>query len=353
MPDDRVLHIVMLTVLALVVILAALSAILITQRLVASFFARRADRRRVVLVPLLFRALEDRARIADCAIAPSDRAIARDLLLQLAMDLRGEAADAVVALYDHLGLLDADRRGLTAWRWIHRAGAAGRLGVLRASAALPDLLNALTDLEPQVRQVAVWAVGQVGDRAALEGLVPLLGDPNAVVAARTEEILAERGREVQDVILAYAERPVTRGGLLAALQLIGWLRVSAAVPLLLRLMDSTDAEVRVKAVKAGAATGDPRLLEMLHLLLRDSQWEVRCQAAKALSVLGCPASRPHLETALHDSQWWVRFYAATALAEIGPEGETALRNALTDREPRVREMARYLLGRGSLVPVLP
>jgi HEAT repeat protein len=56
---------------------------------------------------------------------------------------------------------------------------------------------------------------------------------------------------------------------------------------------------------------------------------------------------------LRDRQWWVRFYAATALAEGGPAGAEALSSALQDPEPSVRDMARYLLERGEMVPALP
>jgi HEAT repeat protein len=62
---------------------------------------------------------------------------------------------------------------------------------------------------------------------------------------------------------------------------------------------------------------------------------------------------PLLSKALRDPQWWVRFYAATALAEVGPAGEQALSEGLQNGDHRVREMARYLLERGDLVPALP
>jgi hypothetical protein len=41
------------------------------------------------------------------------------------------------------------------------------------------------------------------------------------------------------------------------------------------------------------------------------------------------------------------------LAEAGPAGEAALSSALADTNANVRDMARYLLGRGQAVPVLP
>ncbi len=118
-------------------------------------------------------------------------------------------------------------------------------------------------------------------------------------------------------------------------------------------MSDLDPEVRVKSVKAAAAIGDPRFLDAFHVALDDSSWAVRCQAAKGLSLFGSPHSVPRLARALRDEKWWVRFYAATALAEGGPPGAEALSSALHDPDPSVRDMARYLLERGDMVPALP
>jgi HEAT repeat protein len=205
----------------------------------------------------------------------------------------------------------------------------------------------------RVRQSAVWALGQAGGPDTLAALVRLLGDPSRLVARRAHEVLAERGSDTKDAILAYAATTASRTGRLAAIELIGWLRIAEGADLLLTLATDLDPEVRVKSVKAAAAIGDPRFMDVFHRSLEDPRWEVRCQAAKGLSVFGSSDSVPRLTAALRDRQWWVRFYAATALAEVGPLGEEALHEALEDPEPSVREMARYLLERGEAVPTLP
>jgi HEAT repeat protein len=218
---------------------------------------------------------------------------------------------------------------------------------------VPALLKALTDRDVRVRQAAVWALGQIGTPETLSNLVRLLGDRNLIVAHRVQEVLSERGREVPDAILSYAETTSNRAGRLAAVALIGWLRITTGAHLLRTFMGDMDPEIRVKSVKAAAAIGDPAFLEVFHGCLEDSSWPVRCQAAKGLSLFGSPESVPRLSRALRDQHWWVRFYAATALAEVGPSGEAALNSALQDADPQVRDMARYLLGRGQMVPALP
>lgn len=341
-------------VLAMAGLLVLLLLALLGERAVSALAGTRRRRREAVLAPRVYEALQGSSgRGALPTLTRLDRAVVRGILLRLAEDLRGETGEALAALYCKLGLLELDLAALRSWRPSRRARAAVDLGLVGAGEALSGLTAALRDPDTRVRRAAVWSIGQLRDGSALPMLVPLLGDPSPLVAHRAQEVLAERGRDAEGAILRYADSTRDPGGRLAAIDLLGWLRVSRAAGLLLRLMNETEPEVRVKAVKAAAMLGDPRFLTSFQARLEDPVWEVRCQAAKGLSILGSPDSVPRLAVALRDAQWWVRFYAAAALAESGATGEAALSRALDDPEPRVRDMARYLLERGQLVPVLP
>jgi hypothetical protein len=340
-------------VLAGAVLLLAL--LLLLQRTVAAVNGIRIRRREPILSRAVYRVLQSSP--VDTRefrrLGRFERKVVRSMLLGLALDLRGDSGDAIAVLYRDLGFIDDDLARLKSWRATNRASAAADLGLIHSSEVTPALVHALNDSDVRVRQTAVWAIGQVGTRTALTSLVRQLGDPSIVVAHRAQEVLAERGRGVADTILNYAASTSSRAGRLAAIELIGWLRLTAGSDLLLGFMGDLDPEVRVKAVKAAAAIGDPTFLETFHTRLDDSRWEVRCQAAKGLSLFGSSGSLPRLITALRDREWWVRFYAATALAEFGPPGEEALSVAAEDSDPAVRDMARYLLERSSAVPVLP
>jgi len=339
--------------LAGAVILLALS--LLIERGASALRSLRTSRREPILNRLLFQAIQSSPVDASPfrRLGRFDRKLVRSTLLGLALDLRGDSGDAIATLYLELGFLKKDLARLKSWRPARRAHAAADLGLIHSAETIPVLVRALRDPDVRVRQAAVWAIGQVGTPASLAGLVRLLGDRSLVVAHRVQEVLAERGGEIADSILQYAETTSSRSGRLAAVQLIGWLRITTGADLLLSGMRDLDPEVRVKSVKAAAAIGDPRFLETFHSRLEDVRWEVRCQAAKGLSLFGSPASVPRLAAALRDHHWWVRFYAATALAEIGPAGEEALTSALHDPEPLVQEMARYLLERGEAALALP
>ena len=275
------------------------------------------------------------------------------MLLRLALDLRGTESRVIAVLYRVLGFLDLELRGLRSWRPRQRAAAAANLATLRMPGIQPDLLRALDDRDRIVRVALIRALGEIGDREALVALVRRLGERSPTVVRQVEQVFLERGREVVPEIVAYAKATRTLRGRRAAVEVLGLLRAPEAADLLLTLVHDPDRELRTRAVKAAAAIGDPRFLAAFHALLGDPNWAVRCQAAKGLGTLGSPSSVPLLRAALADDHWWVRFYAAVALAELGDAGYTALQAAVADPEPTVRDMARYLVERGPLLPALP
>jgi HEAT repeat protein len=341
-------------VLVLAGAIVLLSLVLVIERGLSSRQRTRVLRKETRLTELVYQATQGAPGIIELGkLSRFERRVIRGILLGLAPDLRGEAGEAIAELYRRLGFLKSDLKRLQSWRAITRANAAADLGLIRAAEALPALTKALDDPDVRVRQTSVWALGQAGGPETLTALIRVLGDSSVTVARRAQEVLAERGNEVKEAILAYAAKSANRSGRLAAIELLGWLRIPGGAELLVDFMGDLDPEVRVKSVKAAAAIGDPRFMPVFHRLLDDPRWEVRCQAAKGLTVFGSPDSVPLLERCLRDKQWWVRFYAATALSEAGPEGEQVLQRAVSDPDPPVRTMARYLLERGSALPALP
>jgi HEAT repeat protein len=348
-------ELVLAFVLALAVGVGLLFCFLILQREVMTAVAAYTRRREAALTPLIHRALSDAASVLALRLAlrRGDARIVREILLHLALDLRGEEAVRIARLFRELGLLDVEIGRLRSRFRTRRVEAAATLGILRVPGTFAALLPALADRHAQVRIAVVRALGDLGTREALGAIIPVLGDSSITVARQAQDILAERGHKVAREIRGCLRAPGgNRRGRLAAVELLGWHKAPEAARLLLDLLGDADPEMRVKAVKAAAAIGDPRFLETFHALTGDPSWEVRCHAARGLGLLGSPESVARLRPLLGDRHWWVRYHAAVALAELGAEGKTALEEARSDPDARAHDMARYILER-SVIPVLP
>jgi HEAT repeat protein len=349
-----VFSLLMVFLAALLVAVLGLFAFLVLQRAAVNILAKQARRRETALMPLLHAALTkpSAVQVLVRTVRRTDRSVIRDMILRLALDLRGDEAETLVGLYRTLGFLECDLTGLRARRWMRRAAAAARLGTLRRPEALRWLRSALADPAVGVRLAAVRAVGETGDHAALTALVSLLGDGSPGVARAAVEVLSLRGREVIEPILAFLRDATTSAARQAAVDVLGFLRAPQATSVLLDLMKEPDVELRIKVVKAAAAIGDPRFKGIFECLMKDPHWEIRCFASKGLSLLGSPESVPCLRQALEDSHSWVRFYAGLALVEMGTVGRNALLNAVAKGRPPARDIALYLLERAEAVPVV-
>ncbi len=349
------LSLLLIFLLGLLVAVLALFALLLVQRMAGMLWAQHAQRREAALTPLLLAALTDPSAVQTLvrAVKGADHLIVRDMILRLALDLKGEEVETLAGLYRELGLLRRDLGGLRARNWMRRSAAAARLGTLRSLTVLPLVQAALYDPVVRVRLSVVRAVGETGDREALTALVPLLGDSDPGVVRAAVEVLSLRGREVVEDVLAFLRSAATASARVAAVDVLGFMRAPQATDALLALVEDADPALRVKVVKALAAIGDPRLMSLLENLLEDPQWEVRCQAAKGLSLLGSSGSVACLRRALEDPQWWVRFHAALALAELRPAGRNALQEEVAEGGPLSRLIARYVLDRLAVSRVVP
>ena len=309
---------------------------------------RRRLRRAETLVPSLCRALGDLEAEADfvAQVRPSDHGALLPALLQLSLDLRGDEQEAVTRVADAMGLCARERKRLRSWRAAERAEGAKNLGLLHVEAALPALLDALgAETEAPVRLAALMALGEIGGRDALRGLLGMLEDHDPGLVRRAQEVLLSSASDATAEIESYVRECSVPEARRAAVEVLGVLRDPRSGALLAELVGEEDAEMRIKATKALASIGDPGHAATLRRLLDDPVWEVRCQAVRGLGALGDLSAVPWLAEALSDDAWWVRFKAALGLAELGPPGVDELRAATQSTHPLRREVARYVLDR--------
>ena len=125
---------------------------------------------------------------------------------------------------------------------------------------------------------------------------------------------------------------------------------TAAVAPLVGLLADTEAEVRLAAVEALGAVGDPQAVDPVANVMRagatsrdETAVPIRIAAVRALGRLG-PVSFPALSDALRDRHPKVREAAVEALGSIGgPQAVPALATALRDERSQLRQTAARAL----------
>jgi len=306
--------------------------------------SRRARRR--VLEPLVLRY----AHGADAsifsalggAIAPRDRVVVEEILLDHASRVRGAEHERLCRALDELGFVDRFLVRLNGSGWWRRADAAEKLGLAGAKRATARLAAALADEVPEVRLRAAKALGLVGGRAAVHPLVNALAEPNRWSTIRIADILTGMGSEVVTELMD-AFPKLNDHAKLAALDILGRIHALAAVPWLLARLDDPDGDVRARAAHALGAIGVVEGAPALRKALGDPEWPVRAMAAKALGRIRDAHAIPALCAALRDREWWVRANAAEALRLAGHRGLEALEGMLDDEDRYARHQARVML----------
>ncbi len=136
-----------------------------------------------------------------------------------------------------------------------RGWAAEILGWLEAKSAVPQLLDALFDVSPEVRAKAAGALGKIGDDRAVNKLTELLiSDPVPFVRVRIANALGEIGHP-------------------------------AVIDYLINVLKDPEWWVRVRAVEALEQLGDKAVSGLL-IALEEDDVEVRRRAAMALERIG-------------------------------------------------------------------
>jgi HEAT repeat protein/beta-lactamase regulating signal transducer with metallopeptidase domain len=130
-----------------------------------------------------------------------------------------------------------------------------------------------------------------------------------------------------------------------AMETLSQLRAPAAREAFVQALKDEDAEMRSQAAHALGQTRDPKYVDALAGALRDSDPEVREQAAFALGQIRDPRAVDPLTAALKDANDDVRQQAVFALGQIRDRRAVdPLIAALKDEKADVREQAAFALG---------
>lgn len=338
--------------IALLAALLSIAVLLVIALFIAHWWHGLRDARgarlRDALRPMALRWAERGAEATELAwlerLPPADGRTALVTLLNELAQLGPEGAAHVREGLRRSGLAArelARLRHRSATRRIEACRLVGRLG---DPGAVPSLLERLRDPDPGVRREAVRALGELQAVDAIPDLaqaIEALGEWSNLLLVMALVRMGPGGVPAVGALLATSRSP---GMTKALLQVTGRLGRAADPGMIRTLASHPDSEVRVEAVRAlGLVAPDAESAAVCLAAMDDPEWPVRALAASSLGRLRDARAIPRLARAMGDPAYWVRHHAAEAMAELGEPGAAALRRALDDINPFVRDMASQTL----------
>ncbi|MEC8894666.1 MAG: HEAT repeat domain-containing protein [Candidatus Poribacteria bacterium] len=198
---------------------------------------------------------------------------------------------------------------------------------------LEALMKQIHNSDIQVRCGAIQNLGMIGDSTAVPALIHALKDPDELVRGYVVEALSSIGQPTGNVI-----------------------------PALLDALDDKDPEVRLYAAEGLGKIGEPVTIPELIQALDDPNESVAAAIAQTLQIIGQP-SLTYLVPALNNEKQALRYWVAWTLDNIIPEVgfvdqsvETALKATLSDISYGVRiwaASALYKLNKLNLDLIMP
>jgi HEAT repeat protein len=173
--------------------------------------------------------------------------------------------------------------------------------VLRRARLAPETIVPLTapyltDPDPDVRALAVWAIGQRGIPGAASALAPLVADPDEQVRVSTAAALCrveEADAATPLIALAGDSAPAVRRLAVECLAKLDPF-VEGVMP---RALEDLDRTVRAIALAALARRPEPEALEKLGRIVKTGAVDEQLAAVEAIRRLANPAAIPDLEAA--------------------------------------------------------
>lgn len=253
-----------------------------------------------------------------------------------------DAAGAVSVLAANLKHADAKVRGYS----VHALGTIGEA----SKDALPKMVDVVTDKDALVRRSALMAIQKL--KADPEITMPLmiaaLKDADPRVATSVLQQLANSGPESLPRLIKALETPEAAYWATIVAAEMGP-QAAPAVPALIKVLDSKDAETRMNALMALGEIGPqakPALRRTTELLASDPTGAVRYAAAYALANIGDQAASDALEKAASGQDPFLVMVSTYALAALNPQDEELemraarkLISGLDHEDSRVRAVA--------------
>ncbi len=247
--------------------------------------------------------------------------IGRLVLKPLALT-EGQVVDYLRAGATTIGLERHWRQGMRSRRPWERAESVHALGLLRKPGFAAEVVPLLGDPHEDVRAAAVGALGWLADPGSVPALLVGLSDETRHQKVRIVEALQGVGEPAGPAVLDHIASRLRPDPVL--IELVGHLRLTAAMDYLLVWAADTDPAVRAAAFRTLALIGpDDRAHYHALKALNDESGDVAAMAARTLGRGGREDAVPYLTALLH-REWHIAVEAARALQRLGTTGHAAL-----------------------------
>lgn len=205
-----------------------------------------------------------------------------------------------------------------------RRAAVVALGSITDSRTVGPLIDALKDSYWDVRSEAANALVQEHDGSAVKPLLDTVADPDKTTESSAETALLFLSKDKEagvhaDDFAARLNDPNPKLVLISAVCL-AILKDSRSVPVLLKLLASSDQTTRLDAVKALGETGDPSVIPTLRQTLKDPDINMRGWSIIGLGNLKDQGSLADLRAIASDANEpsTIKAAAQAAIDHIAP-----------------------------------
>ena len=218
-----------------------------------------------------------------------------------------------------------------------RQGVATALGELADSACLPLALTLLMDSHPEVIRDTIGALREIGDPRAVPILL-IFGQRDAALRLQSREAVVGMGSATVEKLIEIAQgrnETLVREAVVA----LGRIRDARAIPPLLNTLDRSTGPVRAAVVEALGRIADARAVGPLIELLDDPSEQIQIGAASALAQTpDSRAVRPLMGILLQTQNVDLQKQAIRALAATkDPRGVMAIARLIDHADASLRE----------------
>jgi HEAT repeat protein len=243
---------------------------------------------------------------------------------------------------------------------------------------LKYILEALNDSEQEVRKESIQVLGKIGNKRALNPLLDLLKDNDLKVRNNAKNAIYKilKKSNTNDVLYNVLKgRNINARR--EAIKLLGMLKDTNAIDLIIKTFDSTVASIRGAAFRATSkilqnkvderiinalsarswrrrmfctkilgAIGDPNTLEYVYKLIEDENGSVRQAVIEALTKFNTDKVINIAKGSLESPNWKTRRAGVKLFMRIGNKDSiNALVSCLTDEDVYIKSWAAMALGK--------